>query len=400
MHAVVVQDPEIEEIIIEDKQTPEVPSVDSNEDLQWLRCGFCEYTTKDATDLNHHESMLHEIVHCSKCEYGALDKSLVDEHTERKHESNENIATQEGIFKNSLFQFHICNPDVKFACESCTFISLTATELLTHDQSCHATKKPLSCTYCGFETTEETSLKSYMVGEHDNPAKGDIEEPSACEGCNLVLANVNLLQEHVQMYHTVEVMHCTKCKFTTEDDESLISHMTEFHVGLEAGGIKCTKCDFVVATDLLLKEHNQIKHMEPKVNLKEELNISCEQCNFRCRLRIQLKKHMQRYHEEQKFKCNFCEFQSNVLLRIYEHKISNHPDNPMEFQPNSNPVSEMVMNMLAEQNLDMMEEIVTVKTFLKEALETFADNIGRAFDEAKVRDESMKTTLNKLSDKI
>ena len=98
MHAVVVQDPEIEEIIIEDKQTPEVPSVDSNEDLQWLRCGFCEYTTKDATDLNHHESMLHEIVHCSKCEYGALDKSLVDEHTERKHESNENIATQV-IFK-------------------------------------------------------------------------------------------------------------------------------------------------------------------------------------------------------------------------------------------------------------------------------------------------------------
>ena len=156
-------------------------------------------------------------MHCSKCEYGALDKSLVNEHNERKHRSSENIATQEGIFKcdvcektflkNSLFQFHICNPDVKFVCESCTFISLTATELLTHDQSCHATKKPLSCTYCGFETTEENSLKSHMVGEHANTAKDDIEEPSACDGCSLVLANFNLLKENVQMYHTVEVMH-------------------------------------------------------------------------------------------------------------------------------------------------------------------------------------------------
>ena len=109
---------------------------------------------------------------------------------------------------------------------------------------------------------------------------------------------------------------------------------------------------------------------------------------------------MQRYHEEQKFKCNFCDFQSNVLIRIYEHKISSHPDNPMEFQPSANPVSEMVMIMLAEQNLDMMEEIGTVKTFLKEALGTFADTIGRAFDEAQVRDETMKTTLNKLSEKI
>ena len=77
-----------------------------------------------------------------------------------------------------------------------------------------------------------------MVGEHANTAKDDIEEPSACNGCSLVLTNFNLLKENVQMYHTVEVMQCTNCKFTTEEEESLKSHMTTCYVGLYAGGNK------------------------------------------------------------------------------------------------------------------------------------------------------------------
>ena len=191
---------------------------------QWARCGFCEYTTKEASDLKHNESMHHEIVHCSKCEYGALDRSLVDEHTERKHKSNENIATQE-IFKcdvcentfhkNSLFQFHICKPDIKFACKSCTFISLEATELLSHVQSYHVTQKPFSCSYCDFSTTEESCFKSHVATSHDDSAKCDIAEPSIyCFNCSMCdfTGNKSDIDKHVQAEHettsTVEPFPC------------------------------------------------------------------------------------------------------------------------------------------------------------------------------------------------
>ena len=137
-------------MLTKDEHILEEPSDDTaDDDLQCCRCGFCEYTTKEATDLKNHESTQHEIVHCSKCEYGALDKSLVDEHFERKHRPSENFAIQEifkcdvcekTFIKNSLFQFHICNTEIKFASNSCTFISLRATELLAHVQSCHETK--------------------------------------------------------------------------------------------------------------------------------------------------------------------------------------------------------------------------------------------------------------------
>ena len=111
---------------------------------------------------------------------------------------------------------------------------------------------------------------SHILKKHENPSS---IEPFLCDGCSLVLAYFNLLQEHVQMYHPAKVMRCSNCEFSNEDEESLKSHMTECHVGMEEGGHKCTQCDFVVATDLLLKEHNQIKHMEPKVNLNEEVRI-------------------------------------------------------------------------------------------------------------------------------
>ena len=73
-------------------------------------------------------------------------------------------------FLNSLFQFHKCNPDTKFACESCTFISLSATGLLSHVQSYHVTQRPLSCSLCVFKTTDESQLKSHVITEHEDSA--------------------------------------------------------------------------------------------------------------------------------------------------------------------------------------------------------------------------------------
>ena len=66
-----------------------------------------------------------------------------------------------------------------------------------------------------------------------------------------------------------------------------------------------------------------------------------------------------------KFKCDFCQFQSGHLLKMYEHRFADHPENPFDFTPKSRNISDMVLNLLAEQNMELMEELMDLKKLVK-----------------------------------
>ena len=97
------------------------------------------------------------------------------------------------------------------------------------------------------------------------------------------------------------------------------------------------------------------------------------------------KKHI----DEGKYQCNFCDFNTDVLTRMYEHKLSDHPELKIGFTPKNIASKEYVVNFLAEQNKELMEELITVKkelvklsektsiyhTEAKEAIENLNHNI-------------------------
>ena len=130
-------------------------------------------------------------------------------------------------FLNSLFQFHKCNPDTKFACESCTFISLSATELLTHLQSYHVTQRPLSCSLCVFKTTDESQLKSHVITEHEDLATNDIDELSSviCGQCGLMFSDELQCNSHMREH----MYKCYKCNFESEREEVILKHKNMEH---------------------------------------------------------------------------------------------------------------------------------------------------------------------------
>ena len=64
-----------------------------------------------------------------------------------------------------------------------------------------------------------------------------------------------------------------------------------------------------------------------------------------------------KHAEDYKFECNFCEFKSNVLMKMYEHKFVNHPENPMDFTPSASNVTELMHTTLAEQNYGKKSQI-------------------------------------------
>ena len=53
--------------------------------------------------------------------------------------------------------------------------------------------------------------------------------PFSCEICGLVLANFNLLQEHVAHLHKTTSEHCKYCDHTVENREALQTHLIEAH---------------------------------------------------------------------------------------------------------------------------------------------------------------------------
>ena len=62
------------------------------------------------------------------------------------------------------------------------------------------------------------------------------------------------------------------------------------------------------------------------------------------------------------------------------HKLTTHPDNPMEFQPKDRSRKDLVMNMIAEQNLDIHEDVIAIKEGFKCAFEQLATDMQSYMD--------------------
>ena len=60
---------------------------------------------------------------------------------------------------------------------------------------------------------------------------------------------------------------------------------------------------------------------------------------------------------------------------MFEHKLEKHPEGPMDSNPNKTTVKEMVLNLLAEQGMEILEEFQDFKKNLRDAFEHFTEEI-------------------------
>ena len=47
-------------------------------------------------------------------------------------------------------------------------------------------------------------------------------------------------------------------------------------------------------------------------------------------------------------KCNFSAFQSDIIIKMYEQKLSQYPDSAIGFKPKTINICEHILNLLAE----------------------------------------------------
>jgi hypothetical protein len=60
-----------------------------------------------------------------------------------------------------------------------------------------------------------------------------------------------------------------------------------------------------------------------------------------------------------------------------KHKLTAHQDNSNDLNSKTIDVNERVINLLAEQNMELMEEMLKMKKGMNESLEKFAEDINK-----------------------
>ena len=234
--------------------------------------------------------------------------------------------------------------EMKYSCVKCGGDCIHKNQLEEHLTNEHGTTKleklnnlddtVVVCGECnkGFKSICEVEV--HMKSHEVTAPVGDV--------CNERVANVPELNIHKDDHHDnpiiIEDVTCRYCGFDANTSEILRMHLNTKHCYR-----KCNKCEFTTNSENDFMEHLKSNHMDVGViihieDMQEVVQpIKCPNCDYKCLLNRQMKNHIKKTHinenQECKYKCNFCGFESDVLITMYEHKFEEHPDEPVEFHP-------------------------------------------------------------------
>ena len=143
-----------------------------------------------------------------------------------------------------------------------------------------------------------------------------------------------------------------------------------------------------------------------KIGTKEQFVIKCDKCEYACKLNIQLKKHMKKDHSETqdtpKYGCEECNFTSNYLADAWTHSVEQHKEG--QIQSNPKLTESMILRIVMEQNEVLVEEVDTLKEYLKESFLQMADyletNIGGIKEITNEKCKLLSGAIAKLNTKL
>ena len=189
---------------------------------------------------------------------------------------------------------------------------------------------------------------------------------------------------------------CRSCAFEGKTSNDMKNHMKE------KCGFNCNKCGYIAARVDELRQHEQAVHLEVKVNLHKNMPIliNCSKCEFKCKYNIQLNQHNKNVHEknlDKKYKCNYCSFESEFLIRMYEHRLNDHPEEQIDFMPNKTTAKDMIINLIAEQNIEIIQEFESMTKGLKDSFVQLTHDIRTSVENAS---KSVVTELKERIDRL
>ena len=333
-----------------------------------LPCSKCEITFMNSSQLNRHKITKHvsdvnNIDSSIKCLTLAEDLSLADLSDNNIVDKIDDMTTDEVTLEE------ICT-EPKNTC-------IVAAEIEEEK-----IEQPVyKCEKCEYSTLKKTDIERHMKAKHEGEVVMDVE-------------NVKSIQEEPQNLINHKLV-------TAESEKELKIHIQSNH--------ECEKCGYKSNDEKDMKIHFQTTHESVRVNLLKEnryKKIKCEECKYECRYNKQLQKHSRSHHGEDKdtriYSCDACPYTTLYVGQLWEHVLDKHPGKDKEFSPKTS--KDILFNLLAEQNMDLLEEVRSIKNGMKNSFNQLAGDFDKTLNEvnekAEERDQENKEIIRKLCEEV
>ena len=369
---------------------------------------------------------------CSKCEITFLNNSQLSKHKKTKHSSpvsdtNMSIKCMPLVDDLSLIDMTDSVNDNE-EIEEVTMEEISPPQIVAVQVEEKQREKTFKCEECEYSTLVYTELenhkKSKVIKVPEDLAADTCENPKPLDHIEelsdmLRDSKGQVPQELVN--HTLDD-HSNGNLETEKEDDPPQMHLQTVHVyedenqendtenKLTANSVfQCLKCNYTCDSEGDLKIHTQTIHEDVRVNIQIEQKlrkIKCSKCEYECRYNKQLEKHIKDKHVDEDhtriYKCDTCDYRTAYVGQLWEHVLIHHPNKNEEFSPISK--KDAIINLLAEQNMGLMEEVVNLRKGMKGSFEQLAEDFGKTLNEmherAEERDFENKEMIKKLTEKV
>ena len=111
-----------------------------------------------------------------------------------------------------------------FACAKCSTSFQLASELHTHQESCHKAEKEFLCDQCGAVFSRKSSMKRHLQTVHLK------ERPYKCNECGKTFARKSNVSDHITTYHSNQTPYqCRHCHRSFATSRYRNRHSTYAH---------------------------------------------------------------------------------------------------------------------------------------------------------------------------
>ena len=367
-------------------------------------CTGCDFAGKSIATLKKHKRTEHSI------SFNTSKKVLKPRQSTRNNSIVEKLMVEDETVtdstNDSVTQLEEKPQDtpLKYTCYECNFITTSKESINKHGKAKHKEFRFI-CTSCNHKFTEVENYDNH-VKIHEIDDNEDIAELKNRIFCHILENMIDCDKPKGQG----ECKSGDQSECESASGESLINHKQTSPKPAEAKTtndnrkMKCDQCIFQCYLSVQMKKHVEKKH-EAKTdksgsetvnedNLNNHLKsspkpeeaktgdrkIKCDQCIYECNQNVQMQKHVDEKHEvkiDQNYKCDQCDFGGDLIIDIWSHKVEKHVGTTVDI--NKLDEKKMYFNFMAEQNLEVIDEITKFKDGMRQVLEQlitdFEDNM-------------------------
>ncbi|XP_063391777.1 oocyte zinc finger protein XlCOF6-like [Cydia fagiglandana] len=199
--------------------------------------------------------------------------------------------------------------DKPFRCTHCDHKSRTKAHLRTHLIT-HTGEKPFSCSHCSYKCRSKADLQTHLMTHTD-------EKPFSCSHCGYKCRSKGNLRSHL-MTHTDEkpfsCSHCSyKCRSKADLQRHLMTHTDE-------KPFSCSHCGYKCRSKGNLRSH-LMTHTDEKP-------FSCSHCSYKCRSKADLQTHLMIHTDEKPFSCSHCGYKCRSKGNLRSHLMTHTDEKP------------------------------------------------------------------------